>query len=219
VYEGIGAGGDIKSFNNTLRDNVVNKVGRYGMWVLSDSGGSLIENNTVKNATSKGFYLGNIQNSKINNNSIEHSGSEGIHLTGAASVSNALTSNLVVNSESYGLKIGGEDNLVQDYTFIDNNKGIGKQATQFSPTTNNITHNHWNDWTSPDENGDGIVDIPYVLDGFDAQDNFPLVSPTRKILATSFPTSAATSFNFVISAVLAFGLILFIRKVKNRPKR
>ncbi len=37
------------------------------------------------------------------------------------------------------------------------------------------TGNYWADWRSPDENGDGIVDSPYVLDDAGTQDSYPMV--------------------------------------------
>ena len=45
--------------------------------------------------------------------------------------------------------------------------------------------NYWSDWTTPDNNHDGIVDNPYALDGDGAQDNYPLVNPTVPEFATS----------------------------------
>ena|GEM_PF-4311295 len=37
--------------------------------------------------------------------------------------------------------------------------------------------NFWMDWTTPDDNGDGIVDVPYALDGSPTMDNYPLTEP------------------------------------------
>lgn len=40
---------------------------------------------------------------------------------------------------------------------------------------NNISHNFYDDWTAPDDNNDGIVDIPYKTEY--VEDEFPLTEP------------------------------------------
>jgi hypothetical protein len=45
-------------------------------------------------------------------------------------------------------------------------------------TENVYVLNYYNDWTSPDANSDGLVDLPYELDGEpDNRDLFPLADP------------------------------------------
>lgn len=44
------------------------------------------------------------------------------------------------------------------------------------------TGNYWQDWLSPDSKGDGIVDLPYELDGAaGSADLYPLTTPTQLI--------------------------------------
>ncbi|MFW9779359.1 MAG: nitrous oxide reductase family maturation protein NosD [Candidatus Heimdallarchaeota archaeon] len=218
VYEGLGAGGSTQSFNNIIRDNIIDTIGRYGLWVLSDTGGSIFENNTIRKTTSKAIFLSNVQNSTITNNTVDHAGTEGVHIAGPTSVFNSMRHNLIINSQLHGLRLEGGNNLVQENTFIDNNKGNGKQAIQFSQGPNQITHNYWNDWTSPDTDNDGIVDNPYVLDGIDGQDNFPLVLSPRERTNTSSTTPSTTSFGVITNTVLAFGITIILKKIKNRPR-
>jgi hypothetical protein len=64
----------------------------------------------------------------------------------------------------------------------DNNKGdYEKQAYDYSGFNfwnNSNRGNYWNDWISPDNDNNGIVDVPYQLSGdAAAKDFFPLTKP------------------------------------------
>jgi len=41
--------------------------------------------------------------------------------------------------------------------------------------------NYWQDWLTPDEDSDGIVDVPYELDGMYSMDNYPLTEHPQAI--------------------------------------
>ncbi|MFX0207509.1 MAG: nitrous oxide reductase family maturation protein NosD [Candidatus Hodarchaeota archaeon] len=65
-------------------------------------------------------------------------------------------------------------------SFIGNNIG-GCQASD-DGSNNVFMYNYWNDWTSPDDNADSIVDEAYSISGFsNNQDLSPLTSPTALI--------------------------------------
>ena len=59
--------------------------------------------------------------------------------------------------------------------FIDSTKKHGAQAEDLGTdnrwNTSNLG-NYWSEWTQPDENGDGIVDIPYVVVGITRAKDF-----------------------------------------------
>ena len=84
-------------------------------------------------------------------------------------------------------------NIVFNNTFIGNN-GAGStynssHVQACDDGTNNWWNstdgygNYWSDWTSPDVDMNGIVDVPYVLDGGSgAKDYYPLTTtPTQPI--------------------------------------
>ena len=77
----------------------------------------------------------------------------------------------------YGIYIqGGEDNWVYNNNFIDNGAQVYCVDGLCNCTFNlaePVGGNYWSDWTSPDSDGDGIVDVPCVFAG--AQDNLPWV--------------------------------------------
>jgi len=95
---------------------------------------------------------------------------------------NIIANNTCVSNADYSISLEkwAENNVIHHNNFIHNNVGK-KQA--FDNGTNNRWYvsgegNYWSDLTMPDDNLDGIVDIPYLIDGTAAnRDNYPLVLP------------------------------------------
>ncbi|MEE9554924.1 MAG: NosD domain-containing protein [candidate division Zixibacteria bacterium] len=151
--------------------------------------GNIIRNNIIENSASFGILL-------------EHTG-EPHHLSNLV-VGNRISSNdmgissimaqdnifayndIVVNS-GYGIFHsmclgGGDNNQFHQNNFISNNDNSVQAADYgggidfwFSP--DNERGNYWSDYTGPDQNGDGIGDIPYAIDGNESFDQFPLMEP------------------------------------------
>jgi nitrous oxidase accessory protein NosD len=64
--------------------------------------------------------------------------------------------------------------------------------------------NYWADWTTPDSNGDGIVDLPYWIDGpAAAKDFLPLTESPQVIpeLAALVPVVAAVALIVLLSGI------------------
>ncbi|MFX1532879.1 MAG: nitrous oxide reductase family maturation protein NosD [Promethearchaeota archaeon] len=59
------------------------------------------------------------------------------------------------------------------------NDFIGNYIQAIDNSTNNVfEYNYWDEWTTPDLNEDGIVDIPYSIEGkANNHDNYPLTIP------------------------------------------
>ena len=85
-----------------------------------------------------------------------------------SSSDNSLTDNTVSNN-GYGIRLeSSSDNQIYNNNFIDNTI----QAYTTSGRRSNIFNfdkpiggNYWSDWTTPDADGDGFVDSPYILTG------------------------------------------------------
>ncbi len=122
-----------------------------------------------------------IENSKFENNSI---GMKFVNLS-----SSRIYSTMLSNSTGYGIYMhASHGNLITNNTFYHNN---GSNATynsshiqayddgtnQWNTTGTPGRGNFWSDWQSPDSNGDGIVDKPYMLGG-GAVDSYPLTHST-----------------------------------------
>jgi hypothetical protein len=71
--------------------------------------------------------------------------------------------------------------------------------------------NYWYDWTSPDNNSDGIVDSPYgPLDGgANVKDNYPLATKPTQI-----PEFGPLGMLLAVFFSLAF-VMLFSRRMKT----
>ena len=120
------------------------------------NGSGSVQRVTVKNLTVTGWYNGiflriGSSNITLNNNNVS-SNTYGIYLSN--SNYNIIYNNNFINNPTQAYVVGGSGNI------FNLDKPIGG--------------NYWNDWTSPDNDGDGFVDYPYEFTG--GQDNLPWVS-------------------------------------------
>jgi parallel beta-helix repeat protein len=117
---------------------------------------------------------------------------------------NILSNNTVSNNDGYGITLGGntDNNEIYNNTVSNNGTGIylcvnAQYNTIYNNNFENTTNasvigdgnvfdlgdpaeedgkggNYWSNWTSPDDDSDGIVDSPYVMPPYDeGQDNYP----------------------------------------------
>ncbi len=81
---------------------------------------------------------------------------------------NTLTDNTISNN-GYGIQLqSSSDNQIYNNNFIDNTiqayATTGRRGNIFN-LDKPIGGNYWSDWTTPDADGDGFVDYPYVFTG------------------------------------------------------
>ncbi|MFW9778597.1 MAG: NosD domain-containing protein [Candidatus Heimdallarchaeota archaeon] len=109
--------------------------------------------------------------------------------------------NLIFNNSGYGISlIKVEDSVIEWNEFIDNNPNGTSQAYD-DGTNNTFAYNFWNDWTDPDNNRDGLVDLPYPIDGTaNNQDLSPRIFPMH--------ASARGLPDQIMITVVLVGLIL-----------
>ncbi len=106
---------------------------------------------------------------------------------------NAITNGLFYMSESYGIYLGptSSENMMVGNTLQYNN-GAGDvynsmhvqayDAGSMNVWNSTVGGNFWQDWQTPDGDGDGIVDVPYKIEGYGGgNDYLPLTTPTRII--------------------------------------
>ncbi len=175
---------DIKSGDN---------ITMSGMWFERCSHAVYVytgENITVDNSTFRDdevdLSFNYIMDAVVENNTMNATSWSGLSLE--FSHRGVVKDNFFKDNRYYAIDTRGSDGFViYNNTFYHNN---GSNDTYDSShvqardyTTNNAWDkdgkgNYWSDWTTPDGNGDGIVDNPYVLDGgAGAQDNYPLTEP------------------------------------------
>jgi len=109
-------------------------------------------------------------------------GRDGIYLEGKGvdPGSYEIRDNLIMDNTGPGIEVynGYGDSSVVGNDMVDNFQNK-VQAFDNSSTTwyEGSSGNHWSDHTSPDSNGDGIVDTPYSIAGTSgSKDMYPLVS-------------------------------------------
>lgn len=182
--------------NNTIDGNTVR---RFELGIVADNilaNNNIISNNVVHSCYLIGIYIWQFSSyNEIYDNTI-YACREGIHLNWT--FGNEVSGNTISDCHLNGIYFHhSHDNIFTGNTIYNNNNGI--YATLFS-TNNLIYHNnfienaiqayddcvginfwdnglpdggnYWSDYTESDSNGDGIGDIPYIVDA-DTQDNYP----------------------------------------------
>lgn len=157
--------------NNTISGN------SNGISVSGDS--NTIADNTVGAPTRDGMAIAGAYN-MIVNNTLSEGCRCGLLLYSYAN-QNVICGNSIRNNTSYGLSLSSttSNNSVVLNDFIYNNatseaydRGMG----------NTFLHNYFTEWIGPDCDSDGIVDLPYSIDGTAANcDSAPTTSPTCPI--------------------------------------
>ncbi|MGQ4911605.1 MAG: right-handed parallel beta-helix repeat-containing protein [Candidatus Thorarchaeota archaeon] len=213
---------DGQLMHNSVSDGV------YGIYVHGGENSS-IESNTIQDTSSDGIMMLSAARVEAYDNSLRRVDT-GILVTGEHSV---IRSNLIDNSTEYGIRVASGHNISIQQNKISNctGYGLGLSATTANTTVrenafidnsaspqviddgedNTFIYNHYNDWISPDANGDNIVDIPYSLDGeTNSSDLYPLVDPDEPIpTATSPPTTALPSL-IAIETVMIVGVAIVV---------
>ncbi len=177
TYNGIWANWSmyVDIVNNTVYDD------ELGVWLENTNNSSIIGNALYGNDNA--IWISNHSNSNevafnrifdpldLNPNTC------GIHLSHNAHL-NEILNNTIRNSAEHAFYIEATsgNNTIKWNSFIDNNVGGSSQA--YDAVSVNVLYNYWSDWTTPDDDFDLIVDIPYQLEGPALNDDpFPLTYP------------------------------------------
>jgi parallel beta-helix repeat protein len=145
--------------------------------------------NEISGNGGDGIYMEYANHGVFRNNTISYN-SYGIEFYDESDY-NLIENNIFENNTYYGVYLYyGYYNHIYNNTFLYNN-GAGDTYDSSHVQAydgesgdnywNSTTYgNYWSDWTSPDSDGDGIVDNPYNIDG-GAVDNYPLTEPAVPI--------------------------------------
>ena len=142
----------------------------------------LFRDNLIADSSESGILMDNISHSEIASNRITRSLVHGL-ISEGNSDDNDFHSNLFSNSGDCGmtLRLNSDQNDIRNNSFIYNNgtgetHNTGIYQAEDSSSGNSWDGNHWADWTLPDTDHDGIVDLPYRIGGATgSKDNRPLV--------------------------------------------
>ena len=177
TYNGIWANvsADLDIRNNTVYDD------ELGIWLETTNSSKVVGNTLFGNDNA--MWISNHSNSndimlnRIFDPQDLDPNTCGIHLSHNAH-ENLILNNTISNSTEHGFYVEGTsgNNTIKWNSFIGNNVGGSSQA--FDAFSSNVSYNYWSDWTTPDDNSDQIVDIPYPLEGPAMNDDpFPLTQP------------------------------------------
>ncbi|MHA1613286.1 MAG: right-handed parallel beta-helix repeat-containing protein [Candidatus Thorarchaeota archaeon] len=219
-----------QSPNCDVIDNTISNTVSSGM-IVSNPDNGIVAGNFITHADSQGIYLNTPIDCVISSNTITEVTGDGMRVVNAEFTE--FSENLIGNCTENGFKITSGTNTsvhwnsvynVSEYavnleansgnfsvkfnTFIDN--GVDCQVCD-DGTSNLVSQNYYDDWSSPDADADGYVDTPYALDGdAESQDEFPLavagVVPTQTV-TTSTTTSTGVGTPLPMDMVLIAGSV------------
>lgn len=159
--------------NNIIINNTAN-LNRWHGIVLSSSTNNTITNNNALN-NEYGIYLFSSNNNTLIGNTASNNSWGGIYLSD--SNSSTLTNNTISSNSWRGIDLhsSSNNNVIYHNNFINNAaKDDGTNVWNAGYTSGG---NYWSDWTSPDLNGDGVVDYEYSISGGSNKDRYPVTSP------------------------------------------
>jgi parallel beta-helix repeat protein len=149
--------------NITFMGNNCTGNNNYGI-DLENTDGSVFENNNCSENANFGMGLKDSDENEFSQNWFCSNVGHGIYIE--SGTGNRISNNAFVNNNGAGGTY--ESSHVQAHDGGEGNNWItSRTLTDYG--------NYWSDWTEPDADHDGIVDLPYVLSG--NVDEFPLTSP------------------------------------------
>lgn len=181
------------SSDNALASNTVSWNSWYGIYSYYSNSNTLT-NNTASSNSFDGIYLVGSGDNTLAYNAASSNDQYGICLD--ASDSNILMCNTISNNNGYGIIIWWttetSGSWIWNNALLHNNGATDTydaahiQAYDGGPgnwwNSTDGHGNYWSDWTGPDANMDGIVDLPYNISGnATAKDYYPLTTPQTPI--------------------------------------
>jgi parallel beta-helix repeat protein len=156
---------ELSSSSNIVIEN--NNFSGNGAGIsLQDSSNNLVENNTCSSNDYYGIYMSSSSNNLVENNTCCLNDHFGMYLISSSS-NNDLRNNTICQNDNYVIYITSSSNYNRVYGnyLIDNHGGPVKAYDDWTNYWNTTSYgNYWSDWQTPDNNSDGIVDSPYVID-------------------------------------------------------
>ena len=196
------------SNQNEVVNNTITAITHYGILIEGTSNtldlGNNIHNNTIM-SVENGMYIRYANLTLIYYNLFDNMTKDGILFQQA--YNSTIQFNIIKNADALAIDFDDASyyNSVFRNQFIDNNAQGSSQASDKGPG-NVFQYNYWNDWTSPDVNNDGVVDVPYQIStsAVNQADPFPIVSPDNmNVIAQPLPSTSSSGSTTTRSSTTA----------------
>ncbi len=154
----------IAGSSNEVNGNTISGNEKHGVFLLADDE-NVISDNIISSNTLDGIRLQNSTNDIISGNRITENSHYGVYLNYYA-IGNKIYNNYFENNDNNSRDISNSLNL------------WNRTKTNGSNIINGpyLGGNYWDDYKGTDSNGDGIVDVPYNINGGSSQDKYPLMN-------------------------------------------
>ncbi len=168
------------SHNNTIMNNSIKDSWLNGIRIdISSTYNKIIKNLIIDTAglgsPQYGIFLQTgVSNNLIKGNVISDNSIQGLVLNDGCN-NNTITENIFRNNNEYGVNIfNSRYNLLYKNAFI-GTSSIHASDNWGTNDWNSLTiGNYWDNWTTPDIDDDGIVDIPYTFIMGPVNDSLPI---------------------------------------------
>jgi parallel beta-helix repeat protein len=179
---------------------------------FEDNMANQIRNNVIQDNAHQGIFFEHMMvhhhSNQIYGNRIF---SNDIGISMIMSEQNEISYNDLTDNAGYGITLGmcmggGDDNSFHHNNFISNHGGLiqaadGGGGVDYWYSTADQEGNHWSDYTGSDNNGDGIGDEPYYVDGNESQDLYPLMGRRHAIIQGGVSDGSEPIENVYVQAV------------------
>jgi len=209
------------SNSNTISDNIANNNDYTGMYIQY-SNRNTISGNTVNGNSYWGILLdeshyNNLFGNFAFNNKIGiclHTFCHSLLMVGCHD--NNISGNSINDNSEYGIRLYSCHNNNIYLNCFTNNRAHACDDGDYNYWDNGVKGNFWSDYTGLDEEGDGIGDSPYNINGSArSKDYYPLMKCPIPVQKSPFETLILIT---IISggAVIGIATILLIRTKRKR---
>ena len=230
------------SENNSISVNIFKSIGLGAAIELWYSNNNLVNNNYIDSCTEGIQLRSGSSDNTVKENIITNCQDVAVRLLGGYSPprwydpsDNTIMGNNISNSGCGTTIYGSNRNIISNNNYVNNTFQFSANEDYLltwggNVSVNTIKENYWSDYSGKDANGDGIGDIPYIIDANNI-DHYPLMKPvaipelsdgTGNIpefpdgtdKTEPFPT-LVVAVSVAVVAVVAVGLLVYFKKCKR----